>query len=518
MSQYKQVKLYPNQSNFSANQKVVDFHIDSGVYDLSQSDIIINIDVNHTDGAAVVNSASGDSSGVYDNGLLFYQTSSSVSYQWLVNNDLSKLVKNCQISSDKFGVIESIPHNSEYRTNLAAYTMDDDQQIIESHNNNMLNSIQYGMGGPQALNVLNCVSDKLSEKRSVDLKIPLHSLFGIARGQNNVYDCNQNGALTIHSELLLDKIAASAFSDSTHLQSQYNNGDDASNNEQYDAMEDVPVNSGATDVEQTFLITKIKYKSMEDLPYWVGQRINITFTETGAAAVTVIQKILSIEQINVPDQPAAGDTNQQKVKINLDGYYHAFAQTKGATDVTISHLGPTSSSIQINNVNLKMMEVQGVQSPKSYIIDCITTHKDTFPAVEYMNQIYTIPPNTKSCWVVFPEPGYIWSKDEIESYRIIIDNEALTDREIIYNSPEHKDLQIKTFLNSGNSRLMNLGGNLKNWNFPNDNTYDSLRDVTMICFPVQFLPRTQILQLEIEGVSTLSGQIQLNFERVKQVQ
>ena len=168
------------------------------------------------------------------------------------------------------------------------------------------------------------------------------------------------------------------------------------------------------------------------------------------------------------------------------------------------------------NVNLKMMEVQGMAAPSSYTIDCITTHKDSFPAIENMSQIYTIPPFTKSVYVVFPEPAYIWSKDELTSYRIIIDNEALSDRDIIYGSAEHKDLQIKTFLNSGR-KLMNLGGNLKNWNFTNDATYDSLRDVTMLCFPVQLLNRTQILQLDIVGDGALSGSIQLNYERVKQI-
>ena len=516
MSQYKQVKLFPNQSTFSSNQKIVDFQIDSGVYDLNQSDIIINLDVNHTDGGPVLNSASGDSSGVYDNGLLFNQSSSSLYYDWLVNNDLSKLIKNCEISSSKFGVIESIQHNSEYRTNLAAYSMDDDQHIIESYNNNMLNSIKYGMGSPQPLNVLNSVGSKQSEKRSIDLKIPLHSLFGIAQGENNVYDCNQNGSLNLKCEMLLNKIVASAFSDSTHLTARYNNGDDAANDNQYDQMEDVPVNASATTVEQSYLITKIKYKSMEDIPYWVGQRINITFTETGAAATTVIQKIKSIEQINTTDVPVSGDSYIQQVKINLDGFYHSFIQTKGATDITISHLGPTSSSVVFNNVNLKMMEVQGMPAPSSYTIDCITTHKDSFPAIQNMSQIYTIPAFTKSVYVVFPEPAYIWSKDELTSYRIIIDNEALTDRDIIYGSSEHRDLQIKTFLNSGR-KLMNLGGNLKNWNYTNDATYDSLRDVTMLCFPVQLLNRTQILQLDIVGDGALSGSIQLNYERVKQI-
>tara|TARA_R110000772_G_scaffold33944_1_gene82463 strand:+ start:76 stop:432 length:357 start_codon:yes stop_codon:yes gene_type:complete len=117
---------------------------------------------------------------------------------------------------------------------------------------------------------------------------------------------------------------------------------------------------------------------------------------------------------------------------------------------------------------------------------------------------------------MFPETNLTYSKDNLKSYRITIDSEPLTDRKIDYKSSLHYDLLNKTIINSGNKKLKSLAQALRPWNYANTNAA-LLPVVTLFAFPVQFKQTQQILELDLEGNAALSGNIQLNYERVKQI-
>lgn len=187
-------------------------------------------------------------------------------------------------------------------------------------------------------------------------------------------------------------------------------------------------------------------------------------------------------------------------------------------DIVLEPISPNTSPIQINNIELVMAQLDNAPKASQKVqFDSISTHRETFPPGIYSSQTHFIPPMTKCVWITFPEPGNVYSKEAIDNYRITIDNEAITDRVITYGSQLHNDLMARAIMNSGNKRIKNMGAHLRNFNFPNDGSNDSLQPLCVIGFPVEFKNAQQLLELELNASSAMKGLIQLNYERVVQM-
>ena len=130
-----------------------------------------------------------------------------------------------------------------------------------------------------------------------------------------------------------------------------------------------------------------------------------------------------------------------------------------------------------------MAENTNPVASKGVMFDYISSHRGGYPAVETMNQIYYIPPLTKVVWVTFPEPGRVYSKDKLTSYRITMDNEPITDREVVYSGQLHHDLLARAFINSGNKRIKNMGSYLRGWDDANDGGAAMYNKITVLGFP-----------------------------------
>lgn len=192
--------------------------------------------------------------------------------------------------------------------------------------------------------------------------------------------------------------------------------------------------------------------------------------------------------------------------------------TASVEDIVLEPINPTANPIQINNIELVMAQLENAPKASQKVqFDSISTHRETFPSGKYSSQTHFIPPMTKCVWITFPQPGNVYSKEEIDNYRITIDNEAITDRVITYGSQLHNDLMARAIMNSGNKRIKNMGANLRDYNFPNDGSGNSLRPLCVIGFPVEFKNVQQLLEIELNATSDMSGLIQLNYERVVQM-
>ena len=121
-----------------------------------------------------------------------------------------------------------------------------------------------------------------------------------------------------------------------------------------------------------------------------------------------------------------------------------------------------------------------------------------------------------NCVVLFPNP--VFSSEPLSSYRIQIDGENLSTRDIVYKTGLHYDLLTRYFSNRG-MVLENIREKIET---NTKNRTDTLvggdaENITMIAFPVPLKPQNSILTLELEGTAALSGKISIYSEIVKQL-
>ena len=522
MSTFKEIKISPRQGSFdlSGNKNIIDFDISGGVYDLSQSEVVVQVQAILTSPSVQApNTAGGgasDTSGIFDLGLLLTDSQTGA-YDFVVNGRGERLIKNVEIKSDNLGIIETRINNNVFAANMASILSNEEDQLKES--SGALAQFKYkGISVSHPMSMLVGEGAEASEQRALDIRIKLKNILGCSSDSNgsNMYDTGANGDISLHLEAMFQELSLSPFNiDSDPWDKEYNNSNDAGNAAKYEAMEDEPVQNTGADKALTTMITSIKYKDMEDSPFHVGQKLQVNYTveDAGTIAEQVVQ-IASIAQITT-------GANVERLQLTMTGTWCNQPNTKTITATVVKGLTPDTVNgkypLQINSVELKLMQAINPPSiPRGLQFDYITTHRDNYPGAQFINQTYYIPPMTKCVYVMFPETNLTYSKDNLKSYRITIDSEPLTDRKIDYKSSLHYDLLNKTIINSGNKKLKSLAQALRPWNYENTNTALT-PTITLFAFPVQFKQSQQILELDLEGNAALSGNIQLNYERVKQI-
>ena len=515
-TQYKQIRVSPRQGSFdfSGNKNIVDFAVPSGNFDLSQSELVVRIQPRYTSTEAVVN-GTGDNSGIFQS-IIQLNDSANAHYNFASLNRSDALVKNARMESSKLGVMDSVLQHNSFKTNLNAILQNESMQADEITTSALQNSRNKGLTFQQPIALLNKSGTEASEQRSVELKLPLKSVLPANVIDN--YQSGVHGDLSYHFELRLDKLVVeSAQAPDTFWTANYNNSVNGGNAAAYGALDDIPQNNSGAGINQAEFNTTIQYRSLEDSPFYVGQKLKISFTINAVATVDQVCKIAGLEWLNT------NDANNCKIKITFDGYIATIPDTQTMTAITVKSLVPTSNEPEVQAVELKMMEVNNaamIKMPQTITYEHLNTHLDSYSQTQHQTQNYYIPAMTKACWIVFPEAGAdrTWSSDQITNYRILIDNEPITDTKVLYKSAKHYDLLSAAMSTAGAEyQIKNLGSHYKDWNFPEDGSRNIFVDVTVLAFPVKFKNEQQVLNLEIEAGANLSGQIQLVFQKVKQV-
>lgn len=315
------------------------------------------------------------------------------------------LIKNARVESSKLGVFDSAVDHNSFKTNLNAITMSNEEQNSELQGNTV-NFQDQGVIKNQSMALLVKNGVQGSVQKSNELVIPLKDVFP-SHVINN-YQSSLHGNLSYHFELRLNQLLASAVQtpDAT-MALQYNSNGDTLNAHTYGAFEDTPTNSAAAgaSINLTELTTRIQYKSIEDSPYYTNQKIKLNYTETGQAAVTnQIVKMTSIEYLN------SDDANSGKLKLTVDGFWLALGNGHDVQTTSCTMLDPTTSTLQINGIQLKMMELENaptIKTPQTISYPYYTSHKDSYSQTKHQTKNYYIPPLTKTCFISFQKQGVI---------------------------------------------------------------------------------------------------------------
>ncbi len=508
----------------NGTKKLLDFSIpaNSGVYDLSKAYVDLSIRGIFVEATAVHRSVSGDDTGVFGGSAEIQEgqpaavdANNRITFTTAVNKTGAVLVKNCEIVSSLKGRVVAARNVRVIRGNLAAYNTDEGDRRDETTE---LGGSRQGRNNFEFGNLadLTGIGQEPSVQKNLGVKVYLRDLVNFGKVRN--YDSAKMGRLDIHLEL---EICDENNGRIAYRQNFTNGGAPWTARQKLEntlpfisALDNVPaaVVPGGQTADPTSVQTTAKYTSVKDSPFWVGQKLNITCgaQQGGAATFTNCHKILSIEHND--GTTVAGDKG--KLVLNLDTTNLNVQLTAGQQLQTMSltSLDPAVTfACDSQDLVCSVMDGSGADS-----LDYSEYHlveDNIAAATNSIQRTYQIPPNTINCVVLFPSP--IYSHDFVSTYRVSINNESLTTRDVEYGSAEHIDLLRKSAVNRG----MKLKDN--NEQLQTDNARQgqagSYLDVKSIQFPVPLSSATQLLDLEVnlDAGRTFTGRVNLFFEQVK---
>jgi hypothetical protein len=418
------VKIPALQNTFSATKNLVDIEIpDDGVYDLSKSYVNVNISVDNDD-------ADAGNTGVGINNVMINMDDP---------NDLilpnSCLVKNAHLTSSLKGNICDIRHQDTLRGTLDAY------QTSRSDRNDRTHLGQTGTevnswGAISPFRELQCLGDNTVVSRNVahDVRIPLGSVFDICK-EADAFNSSAFGKTKIHFEMNFDKV-------NSHFNLGATDGTwgatDGDSNATYGAMDGT---GAGTTQSITSLTTTKSYRDPEhDSPFWINQKLRVSFTIGAGAQPVQVRKITAIAQ-----DPATGKLiltlDAQLVNLNNDQL----------SAVSVVGQDPTNVAISFNQVELVLQRADPKKQPQSgYEYTCYTTELDSVPSLTNFAKNYMVEPNATNLFVMCMNNNnsIVSDKNDITSYRFTVNNKVQTNRKIPIRSPLYFDGIQRVFRNA----------------------------------------------------------------------
>jgi len=458
-------------------QKLLDFIIpaNTGTYDLGKCWINVNAEVvpkaNANEGS--ITALKANSTALYNNDIVAI---TDVSGDNKVCGDFASIVRNADMFSANRGMVESISRVNTLRQLL--FNIENDK--AEQHDGNMNLGTFFGRRGPSngTSHLLQIMGSNTSVAGTVDesitasntrrdLRIPLSDLFGVGSA---LWNSDVYGATRIHLELDTSRLRIEQLGgseDTTNFQP-------AGQNRTYGAMLDNTAASAALGGPPQLpngddlgvdapLVTAISYDDFElQMPFYVGQGIEVAFTNT-AGAQTAYAQITGVEYnqgTNLTNPPAG----TRKVRIYTAGtlYNNATGGAENITGISIKALrsDPATAGtvpgdqIRINSAEIVLTQLPSVEGPDSIDYRTYSTEETQgIAGLTSFNKQIMVEPNAQNLLVAHcnsneTQPSRAWT-----SYRMSIDNVDVSgNRDIVYNKPLHRDRIVRTF----NNRAQNI--------------------------------------------------------------
>jgi hypothetical protein len=412
------IKLLASQAGpFSTAQNVVDVDLPPGVYDLSDSFIQVTARVTTTDAGA------GTGTGVYSPELVFATSN--------LHFPNASLVKNCSFSTDGKGQVESIRRCDVLAQMKAAVSRSQRQDASTAYLS--ANSVADPKSNDHFSPFLDMrkTGNTLSSLHTVPLPIRLGDLMDSCN--TPYYDSRRVGTSRFRFELHAPEIivARQTIPASTAGYSWRN-------------LINIPAAVGAqqTNVfqtqEQTASIRTIP--STAQVPLYVGQKIQISGT-IGGGPVVGVSVITQLDWDPILGQYTITIANV----ATLDR-----ADTQTMTDITISSIiQPAALAVTFDRVELVARRVAEPGSAREMSLPFRTyaTIEDqgVAGATQFQRQ-YSVAPECDGVLIAFPGVSTPWSINaDIADYRLRLNQQDLTDRNVSIRSPLYYDQLSATF-------------------------------------------------------------------------
>lgn len=458
---------------FTATQNLVDFRIPAGgVYDLNDSFINLNGSID------VVDSSADGGTAVYNVGL-----------QW-VTTDPEKphfqnvaVVKNANMDCASKGRIENLRRVDCLRQNLATYADSQKEQLNQSYID--VNQLEQPinkekLGQFATLNKSGDTSSRYNDITPVSIR--LSDLFEFCRARE--YDTGRAGDTRIHLELNRDKLEA--------VQNMLNATIPAA----FKTFKDLAATGSA---ENSIVLggaaTATKITSLEQVPYHVGQRLLLGATGSAPPA-TITAKPVVISEINL------NRVNGEYTLTFTEAWGATLTAAETYTLINVAIAEPTSATYRMNSAELVLRRVNNPQGVNQINYNTYSTEQVNGNTLTSYQQLFTVEPEASNAVFMFPDGNddLISVNDEITSWRLRLNNNDLTDRDVVKDSPLDYD-RLALTLNSMGYSLRNLTENAGKSNaqtWPGTYT-DTHFNTTLVMNPLFQTSQTKLLQANINA-------------------
>lgn len=398
---------------FTNQNKIITFSVPTGVYDLSQCfvQLVTRILPSTTD--------------VHN--FVLRNTTTTLTPK---NVDM---IRNCWMSGEKVGKLEDITRVNVLQSNLLELMKSTSEKM------SLVDSIYQVRDFQQGTLLSPWVEwhkegSSPSTYRDAYLRIPLNQLFSLG---NTILDVSKTGPLTVHIELenlsYLEFVEAKMF----HSPALLNEG----------KMKTVTT---ATNLITTFDGTgKIIYDSVESSPYFVGQKLTLSYVVNGGQPVlnpVVVQAIT----LNI----------NKTITLELD---FTFSQSVSTTyeNVTVTEILEGSATLSVANANLGVCEVVNGKMAGDVLEYMTWTVEQYSNNANSLEKIFEVEANAVNAFLMFNKntSNLISHNPKVSEYRMRIDNSDVYDRNIKVNyndetgkvlchDPLHYDALNRTMLNA----------------------------------------------------------------------
>ena len=407
------------------------------------------------------------------------------------------LVKNCSMRSSNQGYLEDVRAVNVLQTNLNYYSKSEKNQDCENYKqcgdrvaqNNMRASIFQELqkvGLQNSRNVPN-----------TPIRIKLSDLF-YDLGDMEMFSTRSGGLGRVRIELELD-LAKLTVRPQTEAEMNPDDGDPT----HVRAFADQAQNTAASNQITTKAANT--YVSLLNSPYFVGQVLQFTATANGGAAALNLFRSITAIQYNA----------DLTLTLTLNDNLLATGAGETYTQVTGTMVAGTAASIVYSHADLVLQELsQPVpQDPFPQSYDCFSTEQISSNAAttNYQNLIQ-VEPNAVNMMIMFPNT--IFSKaPAVESFRIRVDNEDQTNRDVNIGDPLYYEVLKRTFdranlpLRNLNERVIPAADKIENF------TENANQLTLLVAADLKQTPNVKNVQLNINS----SGATFSNFNVYKQL-
>ena len=446
-----------------AQQKLIDFIIPggTGTYDLGKSWINLNVEVlNAAPADAATQGVVSSDTALYNNGLAMIDQDATGTLQLV---DPASMVRNADMFSADRGMVESIRRVDTLRQVL--WNMENDK--AEQHDGTSTLGNFFGRRGPKNktssliqvmggnTNVLGIADKSIKASRTArDLRINISDLFGVGSA---LWNSDVYGDTRIHLEVEPNRLNITrmgGFEDVTKFDPT---GQDKFFGEMVDYNAgglgaDLPAGGDLGSVQP--LVTSILYENYQlDMPFYVGQSVNVGFDVAGTAATPVNAIISSIEYnlgTNSTNPPAG--SKQVRIFTRTSLHNNATAAGVAITNILVKANLSTEATdeIRINRAEIVLTQTPSQTGPSSIDYTTYSTEEVQGNSNTQHNQQLIVEPNAQNLIMAHTaSPGTApitpWT-----SYRMAINNaDVCGNRDVLYGTPIHRDRIQRTFNNRG---------------------------------------------------------------------
>lgn len=491
------LKLTARQGGpFSSKFNNMDFDIPEDVYDFSKSYVNVygKIDVVEQD----LGENNDGITGVYP---MSFTNETGVIRDNLYN---IALVRNSSLTTARAGRIEDIRRVDVLRQNLNEYTLSDEEKrgltFSSTYGRRTQAGLLYGLNTE-----LYGVGDSTSRDVEFPIRLPLSQLLEVGNVRN--MPLTQLGQGRLHLELTKENIRLfnlyQTLDNVSFPVNYFTNADD------YTAPENPePVTS---------LVIRNTITSLEDVPYWVGQKVRIEATQAAEPDPVTIEVYRTIDNIELNTQEqeegdlvyamtlnfqtaiSDGTHKLSEIKINFvgaDTKNSTFTFTKGEL-VLHRVLDPPIQKVDVFNYRTFTTEEQLVSELKNY------------------RRMFEMEPEAVNVLFMFVrDPERLTSipsdTEKLLAYRVSQDNVDNTDRDVLMRTPIHHDRLVMTFLNMS-KKLNSLSHKGKNLLGEDEET----RELEVIAEPLTQTQRMKLVQLSVNTTGNITNVPLFIFKQVQ---